>query len=222
MNSIWPSNYSSTSRFPHSFQSGNPDWNQPNLFVLVLPSGWRVECLEHPGMSEKDIVKITSICCPFQMYGRYTKDLSEFAKEEAYRLKVLERKRRKEDRLRNKDLQKYRGKFATRLIAGSVFVWRHTFAKLGEDWVFLALLGIIMALLSFFMDRGISMCNKGKVWPTVTLLPEFSNNALRWSIMSTNLVSTRGWRWLLTCRSVHKPGGNYSKYTVLMATAPLY
>jgi chloride channel 2 len=30
--------------------------------------------------------------------------------------------------------------------------------------VFLALLGILMALISFFMDRGISMCNKGIVW----------------------------------------------------------
>ena len=28
-------------------------------------------------------------------------------------------------------------------------LWNHTFAKVGEDWVFLALLGIIMAILSF-------------------------------------------------------------------------
>lgn len=41
------------------------------------------------------------------------------------------------------------------------YIWRNTFARLGEDWVFLALLGIIMAVLSFIMDRGISMCNNG-------------------------------------------------------------
>lgn len=35
-------------------------------------------------------------------------------------------------------------------------------ARLGEDWVFLALLGIIMALLSFIMDKGISICTNGK------------------------------------------------------------
>jgi len=34
-------------------------------------------------------------------------------------------------------------------------------ARLGEDWVFLALLGIIMALLSFIMDKGISICTNG-------------------------------------------------------------
>lgn len=37
-----------------------------------------------------------------QMYGRYTKDLSEYAKDEARRLKQLERQRKKDDRARNK------------------------------------------------------------------------------------------------------------------------
>jgi len=32
------------------------------------------------------------------MYGRYTKDLGEFAKEEARKLAVLEKRRRKADR----------------------------------------------------------------------------------------------------------------------------
>ncbi len=37
-----------------------------------------------------------------QMYGRYTKNLSEYAKDEARRLKQLERQRKKDDRARNK------------------------------------------------------------------------------------------------------------------------
>lgn len=97
------------------------------------------------------------------MYGRYAKDLSEYAKEEARRVKALERKRKKEDRQRNKELQKPRGKCASKLTAAFGFVWRNTFARLGEDWVFLALLGIIMAFISFLMDRGISMCNNGTI-----------------------------------------------------------
>lgn len=36
------------------------------------------------------------------MYGRYTKDLSEYAKDEARRLKQLERQRKKDDRARDK------------------------------------------------------------------------------------------------------------------------
>lgn len=36
------------------------------------------------------------------MYGRYTKDLGEYAKDEARKLKFLERKRKQEDKIRNK------------------------------------------------------------------------------------------------------------------------
>ena len=44
------------------------------------------------------------------------------------------------------------------------YVWNRTFAKLGEDWVFLAVLGILMAVVSFAMDLGISVCNTSRVW----------------------------------------------------------
>lgn len=102
------------------------------------------------------------------MYGRYTKDLGEYAKEEGRRLAQLERKRKKEDRLREKEYDKYsgkyRGKCATKVLAVLAFLWKHTFARLGEDWVYLALLGLIVAMLSFFMDGGIGMCNRARIW----------------------------------------------------------
>lgn len=98
------------------------------------------------------------------MYGRYTKDLGEFAKEEARRLRSSEKTRRKLDKLRAEELRKSRRGPLCRKIVGLVaFTWKHTGARLGEDWVFLALLGVIMALLSYAMDRGISMCNNGKI-----------------------------------------------------------
>ncbi|XP_034488309.1 chloride channel protein 2-like isoform X3 [Drosophila innubila] len=95
------------------------------------------------------------------MYGRYTKDLGEFAKDEARKLKLLEKRRKQEDKQRNKELL---GKRATRIKRISSWIWRHTLARLGEDWVFLALLGIIMALLSFIMDKGISICTNARIW----------------------------------------------------------
>ena len=38
-------------------------------------------------------------------------------------------------------------------------LWSFTFGRIGEDWMFLALLGIIMALLSYLMDRVIFYCS---------------------------------------------------------------
>ncbi|XP_046804460.1 chloride channel protein 2 isoform X8 [Lucilia cuprina] len=97
----------------------------------------------------------------YHMYGRYTKDLGEFAKDEARKLKLLEKRRKLEDKQRNKELL---GKRKSRAFKVASWIWKHTFARLGEDWVFLALLGIIMALLSYVMDKGISICTSARVW----------------------------------------------------------
>ena len=50
------------------------------------------------------------------MYGRYQRDLSEAAREEARRLRRLRKRRRKDDKLRQKELEstgkhRPRGKF---------------------------------------------------------------------------------------------------------------
>lgn len=54
------------------------------------------------------------------------------------------------------------GNKSNRLIDFLSWIWRHTFARLGEDWVFLALLGIIMAILSYIMDVGITLLSDGE------------------------------------------------------------
>ncbi|XP_066251940.1 chloride channel protein 2 isoform X2 [Euwallacea similis] len=92
------------------------------------------------------------------MYGRYSRQLGEFAKLEG--LKAQEKRRLKEEKARKKELRGYQGKLAKSIS----FLWKHTFARLGEDWVFLALLGIIMALISFIMDSGIFICNAARLW----------------------------------------------------------
>lgn len=96
------------------------------------------------------------------MYGRYTRSLGEYAREQAAELRELEKKHKREEKMRNKELRSYRGKWTSRFFRVVSFLWGHTFAKIGEDWVFLALLGSIMALLSYIMDYGVSMCNMGE------------------------------------------------------------
>lgn len=59
------------------------------------------------------------------------------------------------------NFQELFGSSSSRIKRCIVWIWKNTFARLGEDWVYLALLGIIMALLSFIMDKGISMCTNG-------------------------------------------------------------
>lgn len=97
------------------------------------------------------------------MFGRYSRALAEFAREKAAELRKKEREKREEKEKRSRELlHTYRGKWATRITRVISLVWQSTFAKIGEDWVFLALLGIIMALISYVMDYGAALCSSGE------------------------------------------------------------
>ncbi|XP_011861088.1 PREDICTED: chloride channel protein 2 isoform X1 [Vollenhovia emeryi] len=125
----------------------------------------------------------------YLMYGRYTKDLGEYAKEEARKLKYHEKARRKYDKTRAEDLRKSRrGPLCRKLLALLAFAWKHTGARLGEDWIFLALLGIIMALISYAMDRGISMCNNARIWLYQDLSTHPAFKYLAWVSMPVCLI----------------------------------
>lgn len=54
------------------------------------------------------------------------------------------------------------GRRTSRFAKILLYIWKNSFARLGEDWVYLALLGMIMAVLSFVMDKGIMMCTNGE------------------------------------------------------------
>ncbi|XP_046643133.1 chloride channel protein 2-like [Daphnia pulicaria] len=98
------------------------------------------------------------------MYGQYSRSLGDYAKEQAAQLRQLEKKSITGATIRRKELQTHYGKWFARFIHLLKFIWSKTFAKIGEDWAFLAILGIIMALLSFTMDLGIYMCFTARMW----------------------------------------------------------
>lgn len=87
------------------------------------------------------------------MYGRYTKELGDYIKGTQYRSTSVNHGNA------NEEFSRYGGKISSTL----EIVWRHSFAKLSEDWVFLTLLGLVMAVLSFFMDYGIDFTNEGQL-----------------------------------------------------------
>ncbi|XP_050544371.1 chloride channel protein 2 isoform X2 [Daktulosphaira vitifoliae] len=88
------------------------------------------------------------------MYGRYTKELGDYVKEPRNRTPSIIHTHTSDD------FSRYSGKISSTLEV----VWRHSFAKLGEDWVFLTMLGLVMAVLSFVMDYSIDFINEGRIW----------------------------------------------------------
>ncbi|CAB0042051.1 unnamed protein product [Trichogramma brassicae] len=123
------------------------------------------------------------------MYGRYTKDLGEYAKEEARKLRRERLARKNIDKVRVEELSKTRrGPLCRKFLALLAVIWKHTGARLGEDWVFLALLGVIMALISYAMDRGISMCNNARIWLYQDLTSHKALQYLAWVVLPVCLI----------------------------------
>ncbi|TMS07584.1 Chloride channel protein 2 [Larimichthys crocea] len=95
------------------------------------------------------------------MYGRYTQELGVYAKEEAARLRESGQRRSVSDRSRTLDLLEYdKGRCAKCRIC-TVRCQKFLISRVGEDWIFLILLGLLMALVSWVVDFCIAICLQG-------------------------------------------------------------
>ncbi|XP_060623382.1 chloride channel protein 2 isoform X1 [Anolis sagrei] len=100
------------------------------------------------------------------MYGRYTQDLGAFAKDEAARIRLQQErwKPSKKERLRPSELLEYDQSRCTRCRICTVRCQKFLISKVGEDWIFLILLGLVMALVSWAMDFAIATCLQAQKW----------------------------------------------------------
>lgn len=98
------------------------------------------------------------------MYGQFTTtQLQKYAKEQGARLRREQQQRREEQQQAENDLKTYDDSCLAsikRLIAWSRPCW----SLLGSDWVFLLILGIIMALISSVLDLAIEKCQTAHIW----------------------------------------------------------
>ncbi|CAL1547761.1 unnamed protein product [Lymnaea stagnalis] len=93
------------------------------------------------------------------LYGKYTQELSSFAKFQASQKPPIEEEEDEEKKRKSHQFDciwKYLKRAAE--IRDAIFL------KVGEDWIFLTLLGILNAFLSFAMDFIIEKCQEAKFW----------------------------------------------------------
>ncbi|XP_078374298.1 chloride channel protein 2-like isoform X2 [Oculina patagonica] len=98
------------------------------------------------------------------MYGRFTTtQLQKYAKEQGARLRREQQQRTEEQEQADDDFRSYDNswlgpvkRFIERL--------RPCWSRLGSDWVFLLILGIVMALISFVLDLAIDKCQTAHIW----------------------------------------------------------
>ncbi|XP_018497155.1 chloride channel protein 2 [Galendromus occidentalis] len=123
------------------------------------------------------------------MFGQYKEDLGEFARSEALRLKNLERLRKTEEKLTNKDLKPYKSEWQRKCFNLISRCWNNTFSKIGgEDWFFLLLLGVISSLISFGMDYGIQTFLRTRQWLYNDLASHLALKYIAWVFFPVLLI----------------------------------
>uniref|UniRef100_A0A3Q3FVK3 Chloride channel, voltage-sensitive 2a n=1 Tax=Labrus bergylta TaxID=56723 RepID=A0A3Q3FVK3_9LABR len=110
------------------------------------------------------------VVCFQQMYGRYTQELGVYAKEEAARLRdggVRDGgglRRNTSVRSRAADLLEYEKDPCAKCHLCASRCQKFLISRVGEDWIFLILLGLLMALVSWVMDYAIAFCQEAQKW----------------------------------------------------------
>ncbi|XP_074734725.1 chloride channel protein 2 isoform X4 [Strix uralensis] len=125
------------------------------------------------------------------MYGRYTQELGTFAKDEAARLR-LQQGHGEGDTSRPRhpsELLEYtQGRCAPCRVC-ALQCRRFLISKVGEDWVFLILLGLVMALVSWAMDFAIATCLQAQKWMYGGLDTNVLLQYLAWVTYPTVLIT---------------------------------
>ncbi|XP_077579983.1 chloride channel protein 2a [Stigmatopora nigra] len=104
------------------------------------------------------------------MYGRYTQELGVYAKAEAARLRdggVRNgggMRRNTSVRSRAANLQKSPKGPCSKCLSCASSCQKFLISRVGEDWIFLILLGLLMALVSWVMDYAIAFCQEAQKW----------------------------------------------------------
>ncbi|XP_036208013.1 chloride channel protein 2 isoform X2 [Myotis myotis] len=125
------------------------------------------------------------------MYGRYTQDLGAFAKEEAARIRLAgpEPWRSPLSPPAPLELLEYGQSRCARCRICSVRCHKFLVSRVGEDWIFLVLLGLVMALVSWAMDYAIAACLQAQQWMSRGLNTSLLLQYLAWVTYPVVLIT---------------------------------
>uniref|UniRef100_A0A2I3GNH0 Chloride channel protein 2 n=1 Tax=Nomascus leucogenys TaxID=61853 RepID=A0A2I3GNH0_NOMLE len=125
------------------------------------------------------------------MYGRYTQDLGAFAKEEAARIRLggPEPWKGPPSPRAAPELLEYGRSRCARCRVCSVRCHKFLVSRVGEDWIFLVLLGLLMALVSWVMDYAIAACLQAQQWMSRGLNTSILLQYLAWVTYPVVLIT---------------------------------
>uniref|UniRef100_A0A3P9NYV0 4Fe-4S ferredoxin-type domain-containing protein n=1 Tax=Poecilia reticulata TaxID=8081 RepID=A0A3P9NYV0_POERE len=101
----------------------------------------------------------------YRMYGRYTQELGVYAKEEAAKQRESRQKRSSvSERSRILDLPECDKGRCSKCRSCTVRCQKFLISLVREEWIFLFLLGLVTALISWVVDICIAVCLQAQKW----------------------------------------------------------
>ncbi|XP_070646852.1 chloride channel protein 2 isoform X3 [Bos indicus] len=146
---------------------------------------------QEPSLPPHSAHVLTPISPITQMYGRYTQDLGAFAKEEAARIRLggPEPWQGPPSPRAPPELLEYGQSRCARCRICTVHCHKFLVSRVGEDWIFLVLLGLLMALVSWAMDYAIAACLQAQQWMSRGLNTNLLLQYLAWVTYPVVLIT---------------------------------
>ncbi|KAM6439367.1 chloride channel protein 1 isoform 1-T1 [Rhynochetos jubatus] len=116
-----------------------------------------------------------------QLYGQYTDQITDFAEKEAAKLLNKKQAQKNNERpLKRESQVEIKEEHYSKCQDCARRIQKYVTKKLGEDWIFLVLLGLVMALVSWGMDYASAKSLQAYKWMYRELHPNVPMQYLAW------------------------------------------
>ncbi|NXH66079.1 CLCN1 protein, partial [Hydrobates tethys] len=115
-----------------------------------------------------------------QLYGQYTDQITDFAEKEAAKLLNKKQAQKNNARPQKRESQVEIKEHYSKCQDCARRIQKYVTKKLGEDWIFLVLLGLVMALVSWGMDYASAKSLQAYKWMYRELHPNVPMQYLAW------------------------------------------
>ncbi|XP_074890715.1 chloride channel protein 1 isoform X5 [Buteo buteo] len=168
------------SRSKSALWEGTPQYDYV-CFEKCTRYGIPLEAGHEAGGTGDDLQYLENSLSYPQLYGQYTDQITDFAEKEAAKLLNKKRAQKNNERpLKRESQVEIKEEHYSKCQDCARRIQKYVTKKLGEDWIFLVLLGLVMALVSWGMDYASAKSLQAYKWMYRELHPNIPMQYLAW------------------------------------------
>ncbi|NXI35172.1 CLCN1 protein, partial [Galbula dea] len=175
-------------RVKSALWEGTPQYDY-GCFEKCSPYGIPLEAAGQPGGTGHDLHYLDNSLSYPQLYGKYTDQITSFGEKEAAKLLTKQQANQSNERPQKRESQvEIKEEHYSKCQDCARSIQKYVTKKLGEDWIFLVLLGLVMALVSWGMDYASAKSLQAYKWMYNKLHPNVPLQYLAWVIYPLALI----------------------------------